>query len=66
MASSKPSLHAVVLAGGAGARFWPKSRGHYPKPLLRVVGGETLLGATIDRAKHYADDVWLVCGVDHA
>jgi len=66
MASSKPSLHAVVLAGGAGERFWPKSRSHYPKPLLRVVGGETLLGATIDRAKHYADDVWLVCGVDHA
>ena len=31
-------LHAVILAGGAGERFWPASRRARPKPFLRVVG----------------------------
>jgi mannose-1-phosphate guanylyltransferase len=62
------SLHAVILAGGAGERFWPRSRAHHPKPLLRVVGDETLLGATVNRAERFAeaDAIWLVCGDEHA
>ncbi|MFP6639212.1 MAG: mannose-1-phosphate guanylyltransferase, partial [Myxococcota bacterium] len=65
---SGPSIHAVILAGGAGERFWPKSRRAYPKPLLEVVGGKTLLQATLDRAHHVAKQgkVWLVCGHEHA
>jgi len=61
-------VHAVVLAGGSGQRFWPRSRRHHPKPLLRALGGQTLLGATIARARRFAarDGVWLVCGNDHA
>ncbi|MCS5638100.1 MAG: sugar phosphate nucleotidyltransferase, partial [Myxococcota bacterium] len=42
-------LHAVILAGGAGERFWPASRRKRPKPLMRVVGGESLLAATVAR-----------------
>lgn len=42
-------LHAVVLAGGKGERFWPLSRAHSPKQLLRLLGEETLLGATLER-----------------
>ncbi len=63
-----PALHAVVIAGGAGERFWPASRRHRPKPFLRVVGGRTLLGATLARARRFArgDRVWIVCGKEHA
>lgn len=66
--SGKPPLHAVVLAGGAGERFWPASRTEHPKPLLRVVGGRSLLDATLLRAHRFArnDRVWVVCGKEHA
>ena len=62
-----PRVHAVVLAGGAGERFWPASRSARPKPFLEVVGGRTLLDATLARARRFAtkDGVWIVCGVDH-
>lgn len=61
-------VHAVVLAGGAGTRFWPLSRETRPKPLLRVAGKGSLLADAVARAKRVADDgcVWLVCGRDHA
>ncbi len=63
-----PSLHAVILAGGAGERFWPASRASRPKPLLRLTGGRTLLAATVERARRVAGRgrVWLVCGPEHA
>ncbi|HZO09085.1 MAG TPA: sugar phosphate nucleotidyltransferase, partial [Myxococcota bacterium] len=33
----------MILAGGAGERFWPASRERRPKPFLRVGEGRTLL-----------------------
>jgi mannose-1-phosphate guanylyltransferase len=39
------------MAGGAGTRFWPRSRRRMPKQLLRVVGSRTLLQATVDRLR---------------
>ena len=33
----------VILSGGAGTRLWPLSRSLYPKQLLPLVSGETLL-----------------------
>ena len=67
MAPSRPRVHAVVLAGGSGQRFWPKSRKARPKPLLRAVGGETLIGATLARAARFSppERRWLVCARDH-
>jgi mannose-1-phosphate guanylyltransferase len=62
----RPAIHAVVLAGGAGERFWPASRSAHPKPFLRVVGDRTLLDATTDRARNFADALWVVCGDEHA
>ncbi len=61
-------LHVVILAGGAGERFWPASRQARPKPFLRVVGGNTLIGATLARAQRFADPerIWVVCGREHA
>ena len=37
------ALVPVLLSGGAGARMWPWSREHYPKQLLALIGGQTLL-----------------------
>ncbi|MBW1884583.1 MAG: NTP transferase domain-containing protein [Deltaproteobacteria bacterium] len=65
----KPApLHAVILAGGAGERFWPASRAHYPKPFLKVIGDASLLDVTLDRARAFADEdrIWIVCGHEHA
>jgi len=63
-----PRLVAVILAGGAGTRFWPLSRQRRPKPLLRAGGDASLLGEAVARARRFAAkrDVWLVCGADHA
>ncbi len=68
MASRAPKIHAVILAGGAGERFWPASRSALPKPFLRVVGGRTLLDATSTRARRVAtkEGLWVVCGGEHA
>lgn len=42
-------LHAVIMAGGAGTRFWPASRQGMPKQLLRLTGERSMLQATRDR-----------------
>jgi mannose-1-phosphate guanylyltransferase len=42
-------LHAVIMAGGAGTRFWPLSRAATPKQLLALVGGQTMIQQTVDR-----------------
>lgn len=43
------ALHAVILAGGIGSRFWPLSRESSPKQLIKVAGDESLLKSTISR-----------------
>lgn len=42
-------LHAVIMAGGSGTRFWPQSRKSLPKQLLRLVGERTLIQSAVDR-----------------
>ena len=42
-------LHAVVMAGGSGTRFWPASRTALPKQLLPLAGTRTLLEDTVAR-----------------
>ena len=42
-------LHAIIMAGGTGTRFWPASRNDSPKQLLRLVGEATMLRQTLDR-----------------
>jgi mannose-1-phosphate guanylyltransferase len=42
-------LHAVIMAGGSGTRFWPASRANRPKQFLPLFGDETLLQATVRR-----------------
>ncbi len=42
-------LHAVIMAGGAGTRFWPESRADRPKQLLALSGERTMIQETVDR-----------------
>jgi len=42
-------LHAIVMAGGSGTRFWPASRAGLPKQLLPLAGDKTLLEDTVAR-----------------
>ncbi len=44
-------LHAVIMAGGSGTRFWPASRQAKPKQMLRLIGDSTMLQATSDRLR---------------
>src|SRR6059058_4246192 len=41
--------YAVVIAGGSGTRFWPRSRTRAPKQLLALLGGRTMLQETVTR-----------------
>lgn len=47
-------LHAIVMAGGSGTRFWPESRTRWPKQLLKLVGDRSLIQSTIDRVEGVA------------
>lgn len=42
-------LQPVILCGGSGTRLWPASREDHPKQLLSLLGGETMLQATLQR-----------------
>ncbi|MGE4231851.1 MAG: mannose-1-phosphate guanylyltransferase [Bacteriovoracia bacterium] len=51
-------LHVLVMAGGSGTRFWPKSRKQKPKQLLKLWDDKSLIEHTLDR---FADNpVWIV------
>lgn len=42
-------LHAVIMAGGSGTRFWPASRSKNPKQMLTLVGEQSMLQTTAER-----------------
>lgn len=42
-------LHAVVMAGGSGTRFWPASRSMTPKQLLDLAGDQSMIQSTVSR-----------------
>ncbi len=42
-------LRVIIMAGGAGTRFWPVSRKNKPKQFLPIVSEKTMIEETIDR-----------------
>jgi mannose-1-phosphate guanylyltransferase len=59
---------AVLLAGGRGTRFWPRSRMRTPKQLLRIVGNETMLRETVARIESVFSlrNFWAVTNAEQA
>jgi mannose-1-phosphate guanylyltransferase len=55
-------MHAVIMAGGSGTRFWPASRTTRPKQFLPLAHGESLIKATVDRVRDLAgvEQTWIV------
>jgi mannose-1-phosphate guanylyltransferase len=66
MADKKLNWHAVILAGGRGTRFWPRSRARTPKQLLNIVGTTTMLQQTVERWRPLIppDRIWSVTNAE--
>ncbi len=42
-------IYAVIMAGGVGSRFWPRSRERTPKQLIEIFGSGTMIQNTVNR-----------------
>jgi mannose-1-phosphate guanylyltransferase len=61
-------MYAVIMAGGRGARFWPRSRETKPKHLLDIVSDKTIIRETVDRISPMIppEKILIVTGQGHA
>ncbi len=68
MSKGQLTTHAVILAGGRGTRFWPRSRTRTPKQLLNIAGKMTLLEQTVARLRPLipAQQIWTVTNAEQA
>jgi mannose-1-phosphate guanylyltransferase len=59
--ASLDHLHGVILAGGRGTRFWPRSRRQFPKQLMNLWGDSSLLQQTVARLAPLIppDRIWI-------
>src|SRR5439155_6164973 len=60
-------LHALIMAGGGGTRFWPRSRLKRPKQFLRLAGERTLLQQAFDRIEGPVppENTWAITAAMH-
>ena len=60
-------MYAVIMAGGKGTRFWPRSRERRPKQLINIVGRRSMVQQTIGRIGNLlpVEDVLVVAGDAH-
>jgi mannose-1-phosphate guanylyltransferase len=60
--SSGAKFAPVILAGGSGTRFWPRSRKSRAKQVLALDGDRTMIQQTLERllSLSHASDVWVV------
>jgi mannose-1-phosphate guanylyltransferase len=61
-------MFAVIMAGGKGSRFWPRSREEMPKHLLDIQGERTIIRETVDRIRPLVppERTLIVTGRSHA
>src|SRR5437764_10014551 len=60
-------LHALIMAGGGGTRFWPRSGQARPKQFLALGGDRTLLQQASDRLEAQVPpaNVWVLTAEAH-
>src|SRR5438132_303879 len=63
----KAMLHALIMAGGGGTRFWPRSRQKRPKQFLTLSGERTLLQQAYDRLEAQVPPTatWVITSAAH-
>lgn len=61
-------VYAVIMAGGVGTRFWPKSRKSNPKQFLSLFGETSMIQQTVERLDGFVDGkhVVVVTNQDYA
>lgn len=61
------NIYAVIMAGGVGSRFWPRSREKKPKQLLSIFGKESLIQNTVRRLHGLipAENIFIVTNALH-
>ncbi len=59
-------LYGLILAGGRGTRFWPRSRRAHAKQVLRFFGERSLIQQTVDRLRPVLppERIWILTN-DH-
>jgi len=50
-------MYIVLMAGGVGSRFWPRSRQLMPKQMLKLLGDQSMLQMTYKRIRPLAEPV---------
>ena len=58
----KVEFRPIILAGGSGTRFWPRSRRWRAKQLLVLDGARTMIQSTVDRLGTLAtsNELWVI------
>ncbi|MGG3284311.1 mannose-1-phosphate guanylyltransferase [Paenibacillus solani] len=49
------NITCVIMAGGKGERFWPKSRTNLPKQFLNISGNKSMIQQSISRLEKLTD-----------
>jgi mannose-1-phosphate guanylyltransferase len=62
------NLYCLIMAGGSGTRFWPRSRTAKPKQYLDMFGEGSLLESTIKRFSTFTetDNIYIVSNKNQA
>src|SRR5690606_24957270 len=62
------NLYTLIMAGGSGTRFWPRSKIAKPKQYLNIFGEDSLLQSTIKRFSTFTetDNIYIVSGKSQA
>jgi mannose-1-phosphate guanylyltransferase len=61
-------MYCLIMAGGKGTRFWPRSRAALPKQLLDIFSDKTMIQETVERITGLvpAGRIIIVAGREHA
>jgi mannose-1-phosphate guanylyltransferase len=61
-------IYTLIMAGGAGTRFWPRSKTSRPKQYLNIFGEDSLLQDTIKRFSTFTDpdNIYIVSSATQA
>src|ERR1700722_266570 len=59
---AEPRFAPVILAGGSGTRFWPRSRKARAKQVLALDGDRTMIQQSVERLLPLVDptDIWVI------